>query len=328
MRRFLVFAVAIVLVAALGACARTASDIDKMQPGTALTVNMKDGTAVSGRLVQVRPDALVVDPAEGGEWKTLSRDQIASVNTQQAAAGQPATGAPPAAAVPPGQAPGAQTPEAAPPPPTASNARPQGTRRSPERTPNAAAPAPGPLQAAPAPTFEEVTIPEGTVLHLRLENAVASDTSRVEDPVTASMTKPIVINGVEAIPEGSSVKGVVTDAQPSGRVKGRAQLAFRFNSLTTASGQEHRISTNPVAMEAESTVKKDALKVGVGAGAGAIIGGIVGGGKGAAIGTAVGGGAGTASVLATKGKEVRLGPGATVNVKLQQPLVVRVPINR
>jgi hypothetical protein len=111
-------------------------------------------------------------------------------------------------------------------------------------------------------------------------------------------------------------------------VKGRAELAFRFNNLTISGSEEHRIQTGTIAREAESTVKKDALKVGVGAGAGAIIGGIVGGGKGAAIGTAVGGGAGTASVLATKGKEVQLGPGATVSVKLTQPVTVRVPIGR
>ena len=120
----------------------------------------------------------------------------------------------------------------------------------------------------------------------------------------------------------------MTISTPSGRVKGRAELAFRFDTLTTKSGDQHRIQTSGVAMEAESTTKKDALKIGVGAGAGAIIGGIVGGGKGAAIGTAVGGGAGTATVLATKGKEVRLEPGATVTVKLAQPLTVRVPMDR
>ena len=48
--------------------------------------------------------------------------------------------------------------------------------------------------------------------------------------------------------------------------------------------------------------------IGGGAGIGAAIGAIAGGGKGAAIGAAVGGGAGTGTVLATRGKEIRLEP--------------------
>ncbi len=320
MRRFAGFALILVLVV-LGACARASSDIDKLQPGTALTVSMKDGSTLSGRVVQVKPDAVVIDPAEGGEWKTVSRDQIASINTQQPGA----TAAP--------QPLSAQTPEAAPPaaaPPA--QPEPEPPRSTPSRRSTAPKESPRPSNAAPpppaAPEYRELTIPSGTTLHVRLENAVASDTSKVEDPVRGSLTQPVLIDGVEALGSGTALRGVVTQATASGRVKGRAELAFRFDTLTTKGGDQHRIQTSGVEMEAESTTKKDALKIGVGAGAGAIIGGIVGGGKGAAIGTAVGGGAGTATVLATKGKEVRLEPGATVKVKLAQPLTVRVPMDR
>jgi hypothetical protein len=62
----------------------------------------------------------------------------------------------------------------------------------------------------------------------------------------------------------------------------------------------------------------------VGAGAGAVIGGILGGGDGAAKGAAIGGGAGTGVVLATRGKEVRLEPGTSVTTSLKTPLTVRV----
>jgi uncharacterized protein YcfJ len=55
-------------------------------------------------------------------------------------------------------------------------------------------------------------------------------------------------------------------------------------------------------------------------GAGAVIGAIAGGKKGAAIGTAVGGGAGGGAVLATKGKEVSLGSGATVRTTFDAPV--------
>ena len=70
------------------------------------------------------------------------------------------------------------------------------------------------------------------------------------------------------------------------------------------------------------TKKKDAAEIAIPATGGAIVGGIVGGKKGAAIGAAAGGGGGTAVVLSTRGKEVRLGRGAIVLVRLTEPLTV------
>jgi hypothetical protein len=155
---------------------------------------------------------------------------------------------------------------------------------------------------------------------------VASDTSKVEDVVRAALAKPVLIDGVEGLPKGAELVGSVIEAEQSGRVKGRASVAFRFQRLT-AWDEVHDIQTSRIAREAASTKKEDATKVGIGAGAGALIGAIAGGGKGAAIGTAVGAGAGTGAVLATRGDEVSLPAGTTVTATLQEPLTVRVPLN-
>ncbi|HWN86596.1 MAG TPA: hypothetical protein VNN99_15640, partial [Vicinamibacterales bacterium] len=64
--------------------------------------------------------------------------------------------------------------------------------------------------------------------------------------------------------------------------------------------------------------------IGIGAGIGAVVGAIAGGGDGAAKGAAIGGAGGTGVVLATKGKEVRLGAGANVSTRLTAPLTVRL----
>jgi hypothetical protein len=178
----------------------------------------------------------------------------------------------------------------------------------------------------PKPQFREVTIPSGTRLSLTLSTAVASDTSKVEDPVRARLAKPIVIEGVNALPKDAELAGSVLEAERSGRVKGLATIAFRFQRLT-AWEETHDIQTTRISRQAKSTKKEDATKVGIGAGAGALIGAIAGGGSGAAIGTAVGAGAGTGAVMATRGDEVRLAAGATVTTTLQEPLVVRVPVN-
>jgi hypothetical protein len=180
---------------------------------------------------------------------------------------------------------------------------------------------------APKPQFKEITIPSGTSLSLTLESGVASDTSKVEDTVRAKVAKPIVIDGVEAVPAGAEVVGSVTSAEQSGRVKGRASVAFRFHRLT-AWDEAHEITTARIAREAKDTKGSDAKKIGIGAGAGALVGAIAGGGKGAAIGAAVGGGAGTGVVMATRGEEVRLPAGTPVRTTLEAALTVRAPLNR
>ena len=178
---------------------------------------------------------------------------------------------------------------------------------------------------APVANFKEVTIPSGTTLRLSLQSAVASDTSRVEQPVRATLRSPVSVNGQVVVPAGSEVNGVVTEAEESGRVKGRARVAFRFTSMAV-DDDRYRVETSSVVRLAPATKKRDAATIGIPAGAGALIGGLTKGGKGAAVGSAVGGAAGTGVVLATRGKEVHLGPGATVTTKLTAPLTVRIPV--
>ena len=177
--------------------------------------------------------------------------------------------------------------------------------------------------APPAVHYTEVTIPTGTTLRLSLASSVGSDTSNVEQPVRATLRSPVSVGGQVVLPQGSEVTGVVTDAKGSGRVKGRARIAMRFSGLR-ANGESYDIKTSGYAQEAAATKKQDAEKIGIGAGAGAAIGAILGGGSGAAKGAAIGGAGGTGVVLATKGKEVRLGPGAAITTRLTAPLTVRI----
>ena len=181
--------------------------------------------------------------------------------------------------------------------------------------------------AVAEPAYREVTVPAGTVLPLDLNSTVGSDTSNVEDPVRATLRRAITIDGLDALPAGTAVTGHVTEAARSARVKGRGRIAFRFNQIDLpGDGGRMAISTGTVTRVAPATKKQDAAKIGAGAAGGAIVGGLLGGGDGAAKGAAVGGGAGTAVVLSTRGKEVRLGQGANLSVKLTAPLTVRVRV--
>ena len=331
----------------LAGCTRT----ETYPLGTDVTVSRNDGASVSGRLVEVKPDRIVVQGRDGSNTEVL-KSQIASLKAMPPIA-EPR---PTAEATPPAPAPTAQAPaaEAAPvtqatapavePAPLAPKPRPAtGARPKPEPAPADHSPAPAAHAVEPAaavehkepsppppppvklPEFRDVTIPAGTTLSAALATSLASDTSKVEDTVRATLKSPVSIEGFELLPSGATIVGHVTKAEPAGKVKGRALLAFRFNSVDLPAGPEN-MSTETISREAASTKGKDAAKVGVGAGAGAVIGGIIGGGSGAATGAAIGGGAGTAAVLVTKGDEVRLPAGTPVSVKLTAPLTIRVEV--
>ena len=94
--------------------------------------------------------------------------------------------------------------------------------------------------------------------------------------MTGTIDSPVVIDEVTVIPAGSKLRGYVTSAQESGKVKGRAELGFRFTSLTVGP-VTYDIATKPISCRAESNKKDDAVKIGVGAAAGAIVGAITGG---------------------------------------------------
>lgn len=199
-----------------------------------------------------------------------------------------------------------------------------GTAAAPAVDTSTAAGKPVAMSGAAEVTEREVTLPAGTVLPVDLETSVGSDISRVEQPVHARLRRAVTINGVEVLPAGTAVSGHVTSAQRPGRVKGRGYVAMRFTAIDTPGTGVARISSATIGRRAPATKQKDAVKIGAPAAAGAVIGGIVGGGDGAAKGAVIGGAAGTGYVLSTRGKDVRIGKGADLSVRLTAPLTVKV----
>ena len=130
-----------------------------------------------------------------------------------------------------------------------------------------------PYEAAP----REITIPAGTILRVRLNSAIATDTATVEQRVHGTLSSALVVDGRTAVPAGSAVSGYVTGVDRSAKVKGRARLALRFTDLTARdTGERYRISTRTWVREAPGTKKKDALTIGIPAGAGRLYGSSLG----------------------------------------------------
>ena len=184
-----------------------------------------------------------------------------------------------------------------------------------------------PVVLPPVAKFREFTVPEGTVLHVRLDTGVGSATSKVDEPVEGALTQALIVNGTTLAPIGSRVKGEVTSAVPSPK-RGQASLAFQFRTLAITGHDEPYTIVAGISRVAPSEKKDDAITIGAPAVVGAVVGGIIGGKKGAVIGGVVGGGAGTAIVLTSTGKDISLPAGTEVTMALKAPVDIRVPISK
>ena len=222
-----------------------------------------------------------------------------------------ACGAPTDQPAPAGGAPATETPAA-------------GAAGAPASTPGAETRGAAPAKE-PVITTMPMDVPSGTDLVLTLETAVSSETSKPDQPVRAKVAKPVVVAGMEVIPAGATVTGAVVSAVRSGRVKGRASVALRFNEVIVMN-TPYRITTARISRLADATKSEDATKIAIGAGVGTAIGAIAGGKKGAAIGAGVGGGAGTGAVLATRGEEVTIPAGATLRTTITETVRITMPM--
>ena len=167
-----------------------------------------------------------------------------------------------------------------------------------------------------------VVIPAGTVLTVRLGEALGSKISQVGQTFTATLANAVEVDGKTVIPVGASASGTVVDAKPLGRFKGAATLQVKLTSITI-NGADQAIETSSVMRTEKGKGKRTAGMIGGGAGLGALIGGLAGGGKGAAIGAVAGAGAGTAGTAYTGNKDVVLPAESALSFKLEQPLEVK-----
>ena len=181
---------------------------------------------------------------------------------------------------------------------------------------------PAPRPERRAPEARPVVIPAGTVLTVRLGQAVGSKISNSGDTFPATVAEPVVVGGRTVIPTGAEAEGTVVQAAPLGRFKGGAVLRVALTSVTVG-GTPRQVQTAAVSRSEKGKGKRSAVMIGGGAGLGALIGGLAGGGKGAAIGAAAGAGAGTAGTAFTGNQNIVLPAESTLSFKLTQPLELR-----
>ena len=183
---------------------------------------------------------------------------------------------------------------------------------------------PDPEPVVPAPQFDELVVSADSVIGLEVESSLTSERARVEDEVTARVTRDVKVGDRVAIPAGAQAVGEVTLVERGGKMRERSRLGVRFTSIVLADGTRVPIETDTIIREGSSPANESAAKIGGGAIGGAIIGGILGGAKGAIIGGSAGAGAGTAAVMAGGRNAATLTSGAPVTVRLLKPATVTV----
>jgi hypothetical protein len=168
-----------------------------------------------------------------------------------------------------------------------------------------------------------LNVPNGTELRIRLSTPISTKTGRVGDSFKATVVSPSSY-------ESFTVDGHIATLNKSGRVSGKTEVGLAFDTLTATDGRQRRIDADLVKVYESENVKKvdeeghvesgsrtkdSEVRGGIGAAAGAILGGIIGGGKGAVIGLILGGAAGVGSVYVEGNKDLVLEPGTEMVIR-------------
>ena len=161
-----------------------------------------------------------------------------------------------------------------------------------------------------SPGFD-VGVPDRTRLLATLDNALSTRTAQAEDRFTLTTRSPSPY-------EWAVIEGTVSSANPSDRLRGRAEMTLNFETIRMRDGRSYPFAgtletirapggetlhvESGVTVGDDSQTAKTVERSAVGAAVGAIVGAISGGGKGAAIGAAIGAGGGAGTVI-VQGRE-------------------------
>jgi type IV secretion system protein VirB10 len=190
-----------------------------------------------------------------------------------------------------------------------------------------------PAATAPSATSQTYTIAAGTRLPVTLKHAISTKTTREGDPVYAETTFPVVDNGHILIPAGTYVQGRIAHIQRAGHLKGRAEVLMHFTTLIYPNGytvmlpgsvenapgiDKTKVKDQEGTIQGDSQTGEKVGTVASSAGTGAVIGGLTKGGKGAAIGAGIGGAVGSAIALLSRGNDVKMDAGTTIEMVIER----------
>jgi hypothetical protein len=171
---------------------------------------------------------------------------------------------------------------------------------------------------------EQVTVPAGTRILIRMTDSVDSTKQKTGDRFTASLETNLQADNMVVAPRGATVYGRLVQASSAGRMSGSSQLTLELTDIVIR-GTAYPLLTDTYEVKGKGEGSKTAKKVFGGAGLGALIGGIAGGGTGAAIGVLAGAAGGTAVAASKKGEQLSIPSESLLEFRLGQPASLPAP---
>ena len=178
--------------------------------------------------------------------------------------------------------------------------------------------------ATAAPAATPFTVPQWTSLRIRMDDTLTSTDSMEGDPFMATVMD-------QGQYQGAHIYGTVLTIDHSGRFRGHTSMVLGFNRLVMPDGRRAPIAAEIVmlyhapsgesvgvdnAIDSSGRGGKTIEHTAIGAGAGALLGGIFGGGRGAGLGSIFGGAAGLGTTAFSGPQEVKLDRGMEMLIRI------------
>ncbi len=180
--------------------------------------------------------------------------------------------------------------------------------------------APPAFQSAQVPG--RITIPAGTWITVRVDQPLSSNHNRAGDAFTATLTAPVVADGIVVARRGQTLAGRVAESMKAGRIKGTSSLGVEMIELSIVDGQRVPVRTELMQYAGGTSNGRDAAAVGTTTGIGAAIGASAAGGFGAGMGAIAGAGASAIGVLVTRGRATEIYPETAITFRLTAPVEI------
>jgi len=180
-------------------------------------------------------------------------------------------------------------------------------------------------QAGPPPAANippQLTVAPGTYFTVRVNQFLSSDRNQTGDAFSATLVKPIVVNGVIVADRGQVIQGRVSEAKKAGRVSGTSRLGLELTDMTLVDGSQVPVKTELVNRNGTTSVGRDAGVIAGTTAVGAAAGAVADLGRGAAIGAGAGAAVGIVGVLLTRGNPTIVSPEQVLTFQIDNPIVV------
>lgn len=179
------------------------------------------------------------------------------------------------------------------------------------------------------------TLPAGTPMRVKLENNLATTSTKAGDPFSARVTQAVMLDGKAVIPVGTTIEGRVTKSDNPRRIGGKPTIGILPETVILPSGERYMLNATLVdtsvqhgtdvnsegQFKGQGMNQKDQIEIGMGTGGGMLVGGLIGGGKGLLIGGATGATLTVAHWLGKK-RSAELPAGTELDMELSRPLVM------